>query len=105
MVNGDQRAQHALSTSISGGDDGLIHAFAFDGAESESTTVVTTLVNWDMDAERNKTVSLRCQGGRVAVYMLTPAMSDGEGERRSFPRQVFMNISMICQDRLGINKT
>jgi hypothetical protein len=91
MVNGEwwlQRAQHALSTSISGGDDDLVHAFAFDGAKSEAPTVVTTLVNWDMDAERNKTVSLRCQVGRVAVYMLTPAMSDGEGERRSFPRQV-----------------
>ena len=26
--------QHALNTSCSGGDDDLIHAFAFDGAKS-----------------------------------------------------------------------
>ena len=37
-------------------------------------------VNWDTQAGRNTTVSLRCQGP-VALYFLTPAMADGEGER------------------------
>jgi hypothetical protein len=61
--------------------DALVHAFAFDGAESEAAAVVTTLVNWDTQADRNTTVSLRCQG-RVALYALTPAaMADDEGER------------------------
>lgn len=73
--------QHAFGTSSSDGGD-LLHAFAFDGAKSDTAAVVVTaLINWDTQVDRITNVLLHCHGPRVALYVLTPAMVDGEGER------------------------
>eukprot|EP01043_Picozoa_sp_COSAG02_P024031 COSAG02_NODE_1301_length_13367_cov_14.080570_5_plen_119_part_00 len=57
-----------------------MHAFAFDGANRREKTVVTTLVNWDTQASRNTTVSLRCHR-RLAIFLLAPATDGAKGGR------------------------